>query len=133
MQHPYALTANFGTSATITSVNARPNGVMGATYDDTLHITGGGGLTIWSVSGGALPQGVTLGSSGVVSGFPRQSGNFSYTATVVSCDTKSRTFTLSVVRADARDCRRDGAAVWADIAPHGRSDPVSRFPGQQQR
>ena len=96
MQHPYALTANFGTSATITSVNARPNGVMGATYDDTLHITGGGGLTIWSVSGGALPQGVTLGSSGVVSGFPRQSGNFSYTATVVSCDTKSRTFTLSV-------------------------------------
>src|SRR5882762_10464845 len=96
MQHPYALTANFGNSATITSVNARPNGVMGATYDDTLHITGGGGLTIWSVTGGALPPGVTLGASGVVSGFPRQSGNFSYTATVVSCDTKSRTFTLSV-------------------------------------
>ena len=96
MQHPYALTANFGTSATITSVNARPNGVMGATYDDTLRISGGGGLTIWSVTNGALPQGVTLGASGVVSGFPRQSGDFTYTATVVSCDTKSRTFTLSV-------------------------------------
>ncbi len=96
MQHPYALTANFGTSATITSVNARPNGVMGATYADTLRISGGGGLMIWSVTGGALPQGVTLGSSGVVSGFPRQSGDFTYTATVVSCDTKSRTFTLSV-------------------------------------
>jgi len=96
MQHPYALTANFGTSATITSVNARPNGVMGATYADTLRISGGGGLMIWSVTGGALPQGVTLGASGVVSGFPRQSGDFTYTATVVSCDTKSRTFTLSV-------------------------------------
>jgi hypothetical protein len=96
MQHPYALTANFGTSATITSVNARPNGVMGATYADTLRISGGGGSKIWSVTGGALPQGLTLASSGVVSGFPRQSGNFTYTATVVSCDTKSRTFTLQV-------------------------------------
>ena len=96
MRRPYTVTGNFGTSATITSANARPNGVIGATYGDTLRITGGGGLTIWSVTGGALPQGLTLGSSGVVSGFPRDSGNFSYTATVFSCDTKSRAFTLSV-------------------------------------
>jgi len=69
---------------------------MGATYDDTLRITGGGGVTTWSVTSGALPQGVTLSASGVVSGFPRQTGNFTYTATVVSCDTKISTFTLSV-------------------------------------
>jgi len=96
MHHPYTLTGNFGTSATITSANARPNGVMGATYGDTLRVSGGGGVTIWSVTGGALPQGLALSASGVVSGFPRQSGNFSYTATVSSCDTSSRTFTLSV-------------------------------------
>ncbi len=96
MRRPYTLTGNFGSSATITSANARPNGVMGATYDDTLRIAGGGGATIWSVTGGALPQGLSLSASGVVSGFPRQSGNFSYTATVSSCDTTSRTFTLSV-------------------------------------
>ena len=96
MQHPYTLTGNFGISATITSANARPNGVMGATYGDTLRISGGGGVTIWSVTGGALPQGLALSASGVVSGFPRQTGNFSYTATVSSCDTSSRTFTLSV-------------------------------------
>jgi hypothetical protein len=96
MQRPYTVTANFGTSATITSANARPNGVIGATYNDTLRITGGGGLTTWNVTSGALPQGLTLSTSGTVSGFPRQSGDFTYTATVVSCDTKSRTFTLSV-------------------------------------
>lgn len=96
MQRPYTLTANFGTSLTITSANARPNGVMGGTYADTLRISGGGGLTIWTVTGGALPQGLSLSPGGVVSGFPRQSGNFSYTATVTSCDTGSRTFTLSV-------------------------------------
>ena len=96
MQHPYTVTGNFGTSATITSANARPNGVMGATYGDTLRISGGGGVTIWSVTGGALPQGLALSASGVVSGFPRQSGNFSYTATVSSCDTSSLVFTLSI-------------------------------------
>jgi M6 family metalloprotease-like protein len=97
MQHPYALTGNFGTSATITSANARPNGVMGATYADTLRISGGGGVMTWTVIGGALPQGLTLAANGVVSGFPQQSGsNFSYTARVTSCDTTSRTFTLSV-------------------------------------
>jgi M6 family metalloprotease-like protein len=96
MQRPYTVTANFGTTAAITSANARPNGVMGATYADTLRISGGGGLTTWSVTGGALPQGVTLSASGVMSGFPQQSGNFTYTATVTSCSTSSRTFTLSV-------------------------------------
>jgi len=96
MQHPYTLTGNFGTSATITSANARPNGVMGATYADTLRISGGGGATIWTVTGGGLPQGVSLSAAGVVSGFPRQSGNYSYTASVSSCDTTSRAFTLSV-------------------------------------
>src|SRR6266480_7375503 len=49
-----------------------------------------------TVGGGALPQGVTLASSGLLSGFPRQTGNFSYTAQVVSCDTKTRTFSMSV-------------------------------------
>jgi immune inhibitor A len=97
MQKPFTVTANFGTTAAITSANARPSGVMGATYADTLRISGGGGLTTWSVTGGALPQGLTLSSSGVVSGFPQQSGNnFTYTATVSSCNTTSRTFTLSV-------------------------------------
>jgi len=97
MQKPFTVTANFGTSATITSAVGRPAGVMGATYGDTLGISGGGGLTTWRVTGGALPQGLTLSTSGVVSGFPRQAGNnFTYTATVVSCDTSSRTFTLSV-------------------------------------
>ncbi len=47
--------------------------------------------------GGALPQGLSLSASGVISGFPHQTGNsFSYTAQVVSCDTQSRTFTMSV-------------------------------------
>jgi M6 family metalloprotease-like protein len=96
MRKPFTVAANFGTNAAITSANARPNGVMGATYADTLRISGGGGVTTWTVTGGALPQGLSLSAAGVVSGFPRQSGNYSYTASVSSCDTTSRAFTLSV-------------------------------------
>jgi hypothetical protein len=96
MKRSYSLTANFGTPATIASATGRPAGIMGAAYADTLRITGGGGITTWTVIAGSLPQGVTLSPSGVLSGFPKQAGNFNYTAQVVSCDTKSKAFTLSV-------------------------------------
>jgi len=61
-------------------------------------VTGGSGTNRWSVTNGALPQGVTLAAAtGVLSGFPRQSGTFSYTATAVSCtQTQSRSFTFSI-------------------------------------
>src|SRR5262249_7851354 len=96
MKRPYTLVANFGSSATITSATARRNGVMGAAYADTLRISGGGGAPAWSVTAGALPLGVTLAPSGVLSGFPEEAGNFAFTATVVSCDTRSKAFTMSV-------------------------------------
>lgn len=96
MRRPYTLVANFGSSATISSTAARPNGIMGGTYADTLKISGGGGATVWTITSGALPQGLTLSTAGVVSGFPRQTGDFTYTAQVTSCSVASRTFTLSV-------------------------------------
>lgn len=97
MERPFSVLASFGTSAAITSAAARPNGVMGAAYNDQLEISGGSGIMVWSVTGGALPQGVNLDpATGVLSGYPRQSGDFSYQATVTSCSTVSQTFTFSV-------------------------------------
>jgi len=97
MGRPYTVTASFGTAPTLTSAAARPNGVMGAAYDDTLRASGGSGTFSWSVTGGALPQGVTLiAATGALSGFPREAGTFSYAATVTSCGSQSRTFTFSV-------------------------------------
>jgi len=97
MRRPYTVAADFGSSPAITSAGARPDGVMGAAYADTLRISGGGSTMAWAVTGGALPTGVTLdAATGRLSGFPRQAGNFSYQAQVASCGTLSRTFTLSV-------------------------------------
>jgi hypothetical protein len=98
MGRPYTVTANFATQLAISSGATRPNGVMGAPYNDTLRVTGGSGTNSWSVTNGALPPGVTLAAAtGVLSGFPQQTGNFSYQATVVSgAQNQSQTFTFSV-------------------------------------
>jgi len=96
MKRPYTLVANFGSPATIASAAARPDGVMGAAYADTLRISGGGGITTWTVTGGALPDGVTLPANGILTGYPQETGNFNFTATVVSCSTRSKAFSLSV-------------------------------------
>ena len=97
MGRSYSVNASFGALA-ISSATARPNGVMGAAYNDTLRVAGGTGTNSWSVTGGALPTGVTLnGPSGIVSGFPHQTGNFSYTVTVTSgAQSQGKTFTFSV-------------------------------------
>jgi len=97
MQRPYTVLADFG-ALVLSAPAARPNGVMGAAYVDALESSGGGCTKSWAVTGGALPQGLTLGSqTGVVSGFPRQTGNFTYTVTVTSgAQSQGRTFTLSV-------------------------------------
>ena len=97
MGRPYTIFASFG-ALTISTATARPNGVMGAAYNDTLRVTGGTGTNSWSLTGGALPTGVTLnGPSGIVSGFPQQTGNFSYTVTVTSgAQSQGKAFTFSV-------------------------------------
>ena len=97
MGRPYTVAATFGSLA-ISSASARPNGVMGAAYADTLRSGGGTGTNSWAVTAGALPVGLTLdGATGIVSGFPHETGNFSYTVTVTSgAQSQAKVFTLSV-------------------------------------
>ena len=111
MGRPYTVAAAFASTLAISSGPTRPNGVMGAAYADTLRTTGGTGTNTWSVTAGALPQGLTLAAAnGVLSGFPRQSGNFSYTATAASCSqTQNQAFSFSVAVP---------ALVSADVIAH---------------
>jgi hypothetical protein len=55
----------------------------GAAYSATLAASGGGSMT-WTVSGGSLPSGLTLGSNGVVSGTPSAPGSYTFTVRVDS-------------------------------------------------
>jgi M6 family metalloprotease-like protein len=97
MGRPYTVVATFATTLTISSGTARPAGVMGALYEDTLVASGGTGDYSWTLTGGTLPQGVTLAGSGILSGFPHETGNFSYQVLLTSGgQTQTQTFTFSV-------------------------------------
>jgi hypothetical protein len=54
---------------------------VGTPYTATLAAQGGGNLT-WTLSAGSLPAGVTLGSTGVLSGTPTGAGSYVFTVRV---------------------------------------------------
>ena len=71
--------------------------VQGKPYSFQLTAQGGGTQT-WSIQSGSLPTGVTLTSSGLLTGTPAASGDFSFTVKVTD-GTRSATqsYTLTVV------------------------------------
>src|SRR6202050_4062543 len=77
-------------------------GTATAPYSATLTATGGTGSGYaWSVSTGVLPGGVTLASSGIVSGTPTAAGTFNFTTAVTDSSQASATAVLSLVIAAA--------------------------------
>ncbi len=97
MARPYMVTATFQTALAITTTDPRPNGVMGASYADTLKASGGTGTYTWSLLSGALPPGLAISAAGIVSGIPTKTGTFQYQAQVSSGTLQQlRTFNMSV-------------------------------------
>ena len=69
----------------------------GTSYTATLSASGGGSVT-WTVSGGSLPAGVTLGSNGILSGTPTGAGHYTFTVRVADgARSASKQFELVVV------------------------------------
>jgi hypothetical protein len=94
------------------------DGVVGTAYSEQLSTNGGVAPFTWSVATGALPAGVTLSSSGLLSGTPTSVGPFSFSVQV----TDSRT-------AGARSANRDlsitvapatAMAITTPSVPRGR-------------
>jgi arabinan endo-1,5-alpha-L-arabinosidase len=89
------------TPLTITSASLA-GGTVTLPYSATLDATGGTGSGYaWTVSAGALPGGLTLASSGVVSGTPTAAGTFNFTVEVTDSASASAAKNLSVVIAAA--------------------------------
>ena len=78
---------------------ALPNASLGVFYSQQLSASGGTGLYTFTVPAGTLPPGLTLSSSGLLSGTPTVVNPQTFTITVrdsASC-AGSRTFTMTVV------------------------------------
>lgn len=77
----------------------RPAALMGTAYSDQLTMTGAAGSVAWAVSAGRLPAGLSITSSGAITGVPAEAGSFTFTIGVVSGSAfGGRTFTLNVAK-----------------------------------
>ncbi|MBI1760125.1 MAG: VCBS repeat-containing protein [Acidobacteria bacterium] len=78
------------TTTTLTS------GQTGAAYTQTLTATGGTTPYNWSVIAGVLPNGLSLGANGVISGTPAQASTFNFTVRVSAANGLSAQRALSI-------------------------------------
>ncbi len=83
----------------INSPTNLPDETAGVSYSQTLAASGGSGTKSWSITSGALPSGLGLQSSGVLSGASNASpGQFSFTAMVQdSSGSASKQFVLNLL------------------------------------
>lgn len=65
------------------TTDSLPAAVVGQSYSQQLTASGGTGSYLWSVTSGALPPGIALSVTGVISGRPASSGQFTFTIQVV--------------------------------------------------
>ncbi|MEO8369220.1 MAG: putative Ig domain-containing protein [Candidatus Solibacter sp.] len=94
---------------TLTITDTPPKVTLGGTLADakvgvaySAQITAGGGSGPYTYSGAGLPDGLTLSSSGAISGTPSTDGAFSFTASVTDSKaaTASTTFSIKIAPAD---------------------------------
>ncbi len=90
-------------------------------YTDTLGVRGGSGVKQFSITGGALPTGITLSSGGVLSGVTTQTGDFAFTVTAADMtdgytDTEPFTLTVSPSTVIPGDLDLNGSVGLPDLS-----------------
>lgn len=82
----------------VSTTSPLSSGEVGAAYSLQLAATGGKTPFTWSVTAGALPAGLNLGASGIITGSPTAAGSFTFTAQVTDANntSASRQFTVTI-------------------------------------
>ena len=80
------------TNPSITTTSL-PNGIVGTAYSTQLQ---GTNVASWSIASGSLPAGLSVSTSGAITGTPTTAGTFSFTIQAAA-DTSSTSPTVSQV------------------------------------
>ncbi|MCY0879737.1 MAG: putative Ig domain-containing protein [Firmicutes bacterium] len=83
-------------AALTVTTTALPPVIVNQPYDETLGAAGGNGGDTWTITGGALPSGLTLSSSGVLSGTVTATGTTTVTVTVTDAAGKTASTALTL-------------------------------------
>ena len=73
-----------------------PNGTVGLAYSQSLQATGGTPPYVWTVSSGSLPAGLSLSSTGVISGTPTKAATSSFAVAVTDANQNSTAGPLGI-------------------------------------
>jgi uncharacterized protein (TIGR03437 family) len=108
---------------TVTSPSTLPSGTVGVPYSQQLNATGGVLPYLWLLTSGTLPAGLSVNSSGTISGTPDAPGASAFTIQVSDQQTtSSQTFTLTInsaAPAIAAGGVVNGASFQPGIASNG--------------
>ena len=107
------------TGSLAVSTTGLPAGTVTAPYSTQLNATGGTTPYAWTVASGALPAGLTLSSSGVISGVPSAAGASTFSAKVTDMNLQTAQQSLSITTSASSVCAPTGSGVCYYVSPTG--------------
>jgi CSLREA domain-containing protein len=129
-----SLPINIAPALSITTASL-PDGTGGTSYSATLAATGGSGALNWTVSAGSLPAGLSLSSSGTISGTPTFGGTSSFTVQVADSlgGTATRGLSITttgiaaplVITTTSLPAGREGTSYTATLTATGGTNPLT--------
>ncbi len=101
-----SITVASATAALAVTTTSLPSATVGVAYSATLGASGGTPPYSWAITSGALPAGLTLSSSGAISGTPSTAGSVSFgvqvtDSTTPTPETASAQLSITVASATA--------------------------------
>src|SRR6266404_2080206 len=101
------------------STTSLPAGTDGQGYSAQLNATGGTAPYAWSVASGALPVGLTLSSSGAISGVPSVAGTSTFTVKLTDLNLLTVQQSFSITSSSGTACASTGSGVCYYVSPTG--------------
>jgi endoglucanase len=90
-----------------------PGGTVGTQYNFNLVASGAGPIT-WTISAGALPQGLVMSTGGVISGTPIAAGVATFQVIAANANGNSSAIVLSITVNNIVQTTTTGTTLWTD-------------------